>query len=118
MTVANTASPATASRNPRRLARVLDDPLGRLGLAMVALILVFDAIRSFPTVLFALAVVTLIGPSLATIILVVVVTSFPVYGRIVRTQTLSIKTRDFVLAERAMGAGPIRVLVGHVIPNI
>ena len=40
MTIANTAARATASRNPRRLARVLDDPLGRLGLAMVALIII------------------------------------------------------------------------------
>ena len=65
-----------------------------------ALMLVFDTVRSFPTIMFALAVVTLVGPSLDTIILVVVVTSMPVYGRIVRTQTLSLKTNEFVLAER------------------
>ena len=74
------------------------------------LILLFDTLRSFPTVLFALAVVTLTGPSLATIVLVVVVTTTPVYGRIVRTQTLALKGQEFILAERAMGAGPIRVM--------
>ncbi len=83
-----------------------------------ALILVFDAIRSFPTVLFALAVVSLVGPSLETIIMIVVVTTTPVYGRIVRTQTLSLKGQDFILAERAMGAGAIRVLAQHVLPNL
>jgi peptide/nickel transport system permease protein len=82
------------------------------------LILVFDAVRSFPTVLFALALVTLIGPSLATIIVIVVVTSTPLYGRIVRTQTLSLKANEFILAERAMGAGPLRVLAGHILPNL
>ena len=82
------------------------------------LMLAFDAVRSFPTIMFALAVVTLIGPSLETVILIVVVTSIPVYGRIVRTQTLSLKTNEFVLAERSLGAGPIRVLFHHVLPNV
>ena len=82
------------------------------------LMLAFDAVRSVPTIMFALAVVTLIGPSLETVILIVVVTSIPVYGRIVRTQTLSLKTNEFVLAERSLGAGPIRVLFHHVLPNV
>ncbi|MBI3455381.1 MAG: ABC transporter permease [Candidatus Rokubacteria bacterium] len=83
-----------------------------------ALLLAFDAVRSFPTTMFALAVVTLLGPSLDTIVLVVVVTSVPVYGRIVRTQTLSLKTNEFILAERALGAGVARVLAEHVLPNV
>lgn len=82
------------------------------------LLLVFDAVRSFPTIMFALAVVTLFGPSLETVIFIVVVTSIPVYGRIVRTQTLSLKSQEFILAERAMGAGPARVLLHHVLPNV
>lgn len=83
-----------------------------------ALLLLFDAVRSFPTIMFALAVVTLFGPSLETVILIVVVTSVPIYGRIVRTQTLSLKAQEFILAERAMGAGPVRVLAHHVLPNV
>jgi peptide/nickel transport system permease protein len=99
-----------------------------LGLGMLAgygppwldnvLLLVFDGVRSFPTVMFALALVALVGPSLATILLVVVVTSVPLYGRVVRTQTLSLKTTEFILAERALGAGMVRVLAGHVLPNV
>jgi peptide/nickel transport system permease protein len=83
-----------------------------------ALILVFDAVRSFPTVLFALALVALIGPSLATIIVVVVVTATPVYGRIARTQTLSLKATEFIVAERTLGAGWVRVLARHMLPNM
>jgi peptide/nickel transport system permease protein len=83
-----------------------------------ALMLLFDAVRSFPTVMFALALVTLIGPSLGTIITIVVVTSIPVYGRIVRTQTQSLKANEFILAERALGAGPFTVLFSHVLPNV
>ena len=82
------------------------------------LVLVFDTVRSYPTIMFALAIVTLLGPSLYTIVLVIVVTTMPNYGRIVRTQTLSLKTAEFVLAERTMGAGPVTVLAVHILPNL
>jgi len=81
-------------------------------------ILVFDAVRSFPTVLFALALVTLIGPSLTTIIVIVVVTSTPLYGRIVRTQTLAWQESEFIQAARSIGARPPRVLARHMLPNL
>jgi peptide/nickel transport system permease protein len=82
------------------------------------LLLVFDTLRSFPTIMFALAVVTVVGPSLNTVILVIVVTTIPVYGRIIRTQTQAIRHNEFIQAERAMGAGPLRVLGLHILPNI
>lgn len=82
------------------------------------MIIFFDTVRSFPTIMFALAIVTLVGPSLETVILVVVVTTIPVYGRMVRTQTQSIKNNEFILAERAMGASMARVLSLHMLPNI
>jgi peptide/nickel transport system permease protein len=82
------------------------------------LVLVFDAVRSFPTIMFALALITLLGPSLATIILIVVVTSIPVYGRVVRTQTQSLKAHEFIAGARALGAGSPRVLSRHVLPNV
>jgi peptide/nickel transport system permease protein len=82
------------------------------------LIVLFDTVRSFPTIMFALAVVTLMGPSLETVILVVIVTSIPVYGRIVRSQTQALKNNDFIMAERAMGAGILRVLGLHMLPNV
>ncbi|MCB9947879.1 MAG: ABC transporter permease [Rhodospirillaceae bacterium] len=83
-----------------------------------ALILLFDALRSFPTVMLALALVTLIGPSLAAVILVVVLSGAPSYGRIVRTQVISLKRAEFVLAERSMGAGTARILFVHLLPNV
>jgi peptide/nickel transport system permease protein len=102
--------------------------LGGLALGLIAgygprwldsiLILLFDSIRAFPTVLFALAVVTLVGPSLSTIILIITVFNIPVYARIVRTQTLSLRTTEFILAERSLGAGPLRVLFVHMLPNV
>jgi peptide/nickel transport system permease protein len=81
-------------------------------------LLVFDTVRSYPTIMFALAIVTLLGPSLYTIVLVIVMTTMPNYGRIVRTQTLSLKNAEFVLVERTMGAGPLTVLAVHILPNL
>lgn len=83
-----------------------------------ALMLLFDTLRSFPTVMFALAIVTLLGPSLGTVILVVVITSIPTYGRLARTQTQSLKHAEFILAERAMGASMGRILLVHILPNV
>lgn len=82
------------------------------------IMLFFDTIRSFPTVMFALATVALVGPSLETVIAVIVVTTIPNYGRVVRTQTLSIKSNEFIKAERAMGASLARILGIHVLPNV
>jgi len=82
------------------------------------LVVSFDTVRSFPTIMFALAVVALTGPSLNTVIGVIIITSIPVYARVVRTQTQALRERDFILAERAMGASTARILRDHVFPNI
>jgi peptide/nickel transport system permease protein len=82
------------------------------------LLLLFDTIYSFPLVMLALAVITLLGVSLHTIMLVVVVGTTPVYSRLVRTATLSLKSSEFILAERSLGAGPVRVMLRHVLPNV
>ena len=83
-----------------------------------SIMLLFDTIRSVPTIMLALAAVTVVGPSITTVIFVVAVSSIPNYGRIVRTQTLTIKSKDFVNAERLMGASLLRILSIHLLPNI
>ena len=82
------------------------------------LMLLFDSVRSFPTVMFALAVVTLFGPSLTTVMIVVIVTQIPIYGRMVRSQTLALKNAEFILAERALGASFTRIVIMHMLPNV
>jgi peptide/nickel transport system permease protein len=82
------------------------------------IMLVFDTVRSFPTVMFALALVTLIGPSLETVIAVVVASFAPGYGRIMRSQTQAMKQAEFILAERSLGAGTPRILAVHILPNV
>ena len=83
-----------------------------------SIMLLFDTIRSVPTIMLALAAVTVVGPSITTVIFVVAVSSIPNYGRIVRTQTLTIKSKDFVKAEIVMGASLLRILSIHLLPNI
>lgn len=82
------------------------------------LLIFFDTIRSFPTVMFALAVVALVGPSLQTVVFVVMATSIPTYGRVARTQTLTLRNSEFILAERSMGASMARILRVHMLPNV
>jgi len=82
------------------------------------LVVCFDTMRSFPTIMFALAIVVLTGPSLNTVIGIIIITSIPLYARIVRTQTQAVRGLDYILAERAMGASTARILRHHVLPNI
>ncbi|TIO72330.1 ABC transporter permease, partial [Mesorhizobium sp.] len=82
------------------------------------LMLFFDTIRSFPGIIFALAIIALLGPSLASVILVIAITSMPIYARVVRTQTEALRGSEYVAAERSMGAGTTRILAVHILPNV
>ena len=59
-----------------------------------------------------------VGPSLQTVVFVVMATSIPTYGRVARTQPLTLRNSEFILAERAMGASMARILAVHMLPNI
>jgi peptide/nickel transport system permease protein len=81
-------------------------------------VLLFDTVNAFPRVMLALAVITLLGPSSASVLLVIVVATFPTYARMTRTSTLSLRSAEFVQAERSLGASWGRILVLHILPNI
>ncbi|MEL6963302.1 MAG: ABC transporter permease [Pseudomonadota bacterium] len=82
------------------------------------MILLFDAVKSFPTVMLALALVTLMGPSLTAVMIVVVLVNVPGYARIIRTQTIALKSSEFVTAAQSMGASNARILRVHILPNV
>ncbi len=82
------------------------------------MLLLFDAVKSFPTVMLALTLVTLTGPSLLAVLVVVVLVNVPGYARIIRTQTLVLKSAEHVMAARSMGAGTARILAVHIMPNV
>ena len=83
-----------------------------------ALVLLFDSLNSLPMVMFALAIITVVGPGTGTLILVVVLVSIPGYARLIRAQTLTLRGSDFVMAERAIGASTARIILRHLLPNV
>jgi len=78
---------------------------------------VVDVTLSFPQLLLALAFVAALGPSLATIIVVLGLTGWERYTRVVRAEVLALREKDFVEAARAMGASPMRTILRHLLPN-
>jgi len=78
---------------------------------------VVDVTLSFPQLLLALAFVAALGPSLLTIIVVLGLTGWERYTRVVRAEVLALREKDFVEAARAIGASPGRTLLRHLLPN-
>jgi peptide/nickel transport system permease protein len=88
------------------------------GAVDVALMRVTDVMLAFPGLLLAVALVAVLRPSVWTIFVVIGLVSWTGVARVVRSETLSLRERDFVVAARAMGAGHGRILWRHVIPNV
>jgi peptide/nickel transport system permease protein len=82
------------------------------------ILFLFDTLRAYPTIIVALALGAILPRGLGTVIFVVVLTSLSEYGRVARTQTQAIRGREFIDAERAMGASTSRILLLHVLPNV
>lgn len=76
-----------------------------------------DVLLAFPGILLALAVVAALGPGLYNVMVAIGIWSVPIYARIARGSTLSIKQQEYVQAARALGAGDVRILRLHVLPN-
>jgi peptide/nickel transport system permease protein len=87
------------------------------GAADFALMRLTDMMLAFPILLLAMAFVTVLQPSLLTILMVIGLVSWTGVARVVRAETLSLTQRDFVLGARALGATPTRLIVLHVLPN-
>lgn len=77
-----------------------------------------DLELALPFILLAMAVMALLGPGLANEILVLGITGWVVYGRIVRGQTLSVREKEYVEAARAIGTSNTRIILRHVLPNV
>jgi len=77
-----------------------------------------DVMLAFPGILLALAVVAVLGPGLANMMIAVGVSAIPVYARTVRGTTLSVMELDYVVAARSLGAGHVRVALQYVLPNV
>jgi ABC-type dipeptide/oligopeptide/nickel transport system permease subunit len=76
-----------------------------------------DVLLAFPSLLLAIAIVTVLGPGLQNALLAIAIVSIPVYARLARASVLSIKESEYITAERAIGGKPTRILFTHIMPN-
>ncbi|MEX0787368.1 MAG: ABC transporter permease [Anaerolineales bacterium] len=76
-----------------------------------------DVVLAFPSLLLAIAIVSVLGPGLENALLAISLVSIPSYARVMRASVLSVKEKDFVQASRALGANWIWILARSVLPN-
>ncbi|MDB5056946.1 MAG: inner rane transporter permease protein yddQ [Chloroflexi bacterium] len=87
------------------------------GITDELLMRITDMFLAFPALVLAMALAAALGPSLINAMVAVAVVWWPWYARLMRGQILSYKRREFVAAARAMGAGHLRIIVRHLMPN-
>ncbi|MZQ80875.1 ABC transporter permease subunit [Paenibacillus sp. 5J-6] len=79
---------------------------------------IVDVLLAFPGILLALAIVSALGPSLINVMIAIGVFSIPMFARIVRGSTLSVKKLEYIDAIRSLGASDLRIIFVHIFPNI
>lgn len=78
---------------------------------------VMDVLLAFPSLLLAIAIVTVLGPGLINALLAIGIVSIPAYARVMRASVLSVREMDFVSATRALGGNNFRILFSRILPN-
>ena len=76
-----------------------------------------DVLLAFPSLLLAIAIVTVLGPGLVNALLAIAIVSIPTYARVTRASVLLLKEMDFISASRALGAENSTILFRHILPN-
>lgn len=79
---------------------------------------VVDVMFAFPVLLLALAVVAILGPGVTTTILAIGIVYTPIFARVSRASTMSVRVEPFVSVSRSMGTGHLYILGRHILPNI
>jgi len=88
---------------------------GRLDESIMALA---DIQLAFPTILLAITVIAVLGPSFINLVLIIGLSGWVTYARIARGQVLSLREKEFVEASRAQGSDPLRTVCRHILPNM
>ncbi|MFJ7974885.1 ABC transporter permease [Peribacillus sp. NPDC096379] len=78
---------------------------------------IFDIMLAFPSILLAIAVVAVLGPSLQNALIAIAIINIPNFGRLIRSKVLSVKQEEYIMAARAVGMSDGRILFHHVLPN-
>jgi len=82
-----------------------------------AIMRVMDVLLAFPSLLLAIAIVSVLGPGLINALLAIGIVSIPAYARVVRASVLSVREMDFVSATRALGGNAFQILFRRILPN-
>lgn len=77
----------------------------------------FDIMLAFPSILLAIAIVAVLGPSLRNALIAIAIINVPNFGRLIRSRVLSIKEDEYIMAARSIGMKDIRILFSHILPN-
>ncbi|HYU66349.1 MAG TPA: ABC transporter permease, partial [Jatrophihabitantaceae bacterium] len=92
---------------------------GYFGGAVDAILMrVVDALQAFPILVLLIAIAAALGPSLTNVIVIIGLTTWAQYARVVRADVLSLREREFVFAARTIGVPSRRIIVRHILPNV
>jgi len=78
---------------------------------------IFDIMLAFPSMLLAIAVVSVLGPSLQNALIAIAIINVPNFGRLIRSKVLSVKEEEYIVAAKAIGMRDARILFSHILPN-
>ncbi|MGG4342187.1 nickel transporter permease [Paenibacillus lautus] len=78
---------------------------------------IFDILLAFPSILLAIAIVAILGPSLQNALYAIAIVNIPTYGRLVRAKVLSLKNEEYITAAQAIGMKNRGILLHHILPN-
>ncbi|AYC30222.1 nickel transporter permease [Paenisporosarcina cavernae] len=78
---------------------------------------IFDIMLAFPSILLAIAVVSVLGPSLQNALIAIAIINIPNFGRLIRSKVLSIKEEEYITSAKAIGMKDFRILFSHILPN-
>ena len=87
------------------------------GIVDEVIMLVVDAQLAFPFILLAIGIIAVLGPSFGNLVIIVGLSGWVTYARLVRAQVLTIKEREYVIAIRGLGGSTWRILANHIVPN-
>ena len=76
-----------------------------------------DVLLAFPSLLLAIAIVSVLGPGLQNALLAIAIVTIPVYARVVRASVLSVKEKQYIAASRALGGSHLHILMHRILPN-
>jgi peptide/nickel transport system permease protein len=88
------------------------------GRADIVIMQSMDVLLAFPSLILGLIVVAMLGPSVTNLVIAIALTAIPPFARIARAPTMVVKEREFVEAGRALGYSDVRLMLGHIGPNI